>query len=110
MRQPRGRTGPPAARRRPPVPPKVAEPAHEAESALGEPRIAALARIGDHPAAGDLAGRRLYAPLIGAPFVLASLAGMMRARVLILAISLLIAALVGFALLLFTRRPPPSAR
>jgi len=78
-------------------------------SALAEPRIAAQVRIGEDPAAGDLAGRRRHPLLIGAPFVLASLAGMMGSRMLALAISLVIAAIVGFALLLFRRRPPPSA-
>ncbi|MDE3262673.1 MAG: hypothetical protein OYL41_11905 [Acidobacteriota bacterium] len=31
-------------------------------SGLRAPWIAALVRIGDHPAAGDLAGRRLHPP------------------------------------------------
>ena len=97
--------GPPEAL----LPPKVAEPVQEALSALGESRIAALLRIGDQLAAGELAGRRLYPSLVVAPVVLAFLAGMIRARVLILAISLVVAAIVGFALLLFRRRPPPSA-
>ncbi|MYK79528.1 MAG: hypothetical protein F4023_07745 [Acidobacteria bacterium] len=74
-------------------------------SALGERRIAAQVRIGDHPAAPDLAARR-HPPLIGAPFFLA---GMIGARVLALAISLVIAGLVGLALLLVRRRPLPSA-
>ena len=77
-------------------------------SALGERRIAAQVRIGEHPAAPDLAARR-HPPLIGAPFFLAFLAGMIGARVLALAISLVIAGLVGFALLLVRRRPLPSA-
>ncbi|MDE2882309.1 MAG: hypothetical protein OXP70_10670 [Acidobacteriota bacterium] len=89
--------------------PEVEEPVQEAVSALGESRIAALVRIGDHRAAGELARLRLYPALVGAPVVLAFLAGMIRARVLILAISLVVAAIVGFALLLFRRRPPPSA-
>ena len=42
--------------------PKVEEPVQEAVSAPGEPRIAAQVRIRDHPAAGDLAGRRLHRP------------------------------------------------
>ncbi|MCY3597082.1 MAG: hypothetical protein OXG71_06540 [Rhodospirillales bacterium] len=78
-------------------------------SGLGGPWIAAQVRIGDHPAAPDLADRRRHPLLIGAPFVVASLAGMIGARVLTLAISLVIAAIVGFALLLVRRRPPPSA-
>ncbi|MCY3745407.1 MAG: hypothetical protein OXH05_04180 [Acidobacteria bacterium] len=81
---------------------------HRVVSGVGEPRIAALVRIGDYPAAPDLACRRRHALLIGAPLVLASLAGMIRARMLALAISLVIAAIVGFALLLVRRRPPPS--
>ena len=89
--------------------PKVEEPVQEAVSGLGKPRIAAQVRIRDHPVVGDLADRRPHLPLIGAPFVVAFLAGMIRARVLALTIGLVIAALVGFALLLFRRRPPPSA-
>ncbi len=89
--------------------PEVEEPVREAVSALEEPRIDTLARIGDHPAAGELARLRLYPSLGDAPVVLAFLAGMIRARVLILAISLVVAAIVGFALLLVRRRSPPSA-
>ncbi|MDE0083372.1 MAG: hypothetical protein OXT72_12080, partial [Gammaproteobacteria bacterium] len=59
-------------------------------SALEEPRIDTLARIGDHPAAGELARLRLYPALVGAPVVLAFLAGMIGARMLALAISLVI--------------------
>ena len=81
---------------------------HKVVSGVGEPRIAALVRIGDHPAAPDLACRRRHPLLIGAPFLLASVAGMMGSRMLALAISLVIAAIVGFALLLVRRRPPPS--
>ena len=88
--------------------PKVEEPVREAVSGPGEPRIAAQVRIGDHPAVEELAGHRLAPPFIGVPF-LAFPAGMIRSRVLILAISLVVAAIVGFALLLFRRRPPPSA-
>lgn len=89
---------------------EIREPAHEAVSALGELPIAALARIGDHPAAGDLAGGRLQASLIGAPFVPASLASMIGAPVLTLATSLVIAGLVVLALLLVRRSRPPSFR
>ena len=42
----RGRTGPPTARRRPSGSPEVGEPVHQAESAHGEARIAALVRVG----------------------------------------------------------------
>ena len=45
--------------------PKVGEQANEALSGLGEPRIAALVRIGDPPAAGNPAGRRLHPPTGG---------------------------------------------
>ena len=42
--------------------PNVGERANEAVSGLQEARIAALVRIEDHPAAEDLAGRRLHPP------------------------------------------------
>ncbi len=45
--------------------PNGGERANEAVSGLGEPRIAALVRIEDHPAAEDLAGRRLHPPAGG---------------------------------------------
>ncbi len=45
--------------------PNVGERANEAVSGLGEPRIAALVRIEDLPAAEELAGRRLHPPAGG---------------------------------------------
>jgi len=81
---------------------------HEVVRGFAERWLDGLVRIGNHPAAGDLADRRLHAPLIGEPFVLAFLADMMRSRVLALAIGLVIAAIVAFALLPCQRRPPPS--
>ena len=45
--------------------PNVGERANDAVSGLGEPRIAALDRIEDHPAAGDVTGSRLPPPTGG---------------------------------------------
>ena len=42
--------------------PNVGERAKDAVSGLGEPRIAALLRIEEHPAVEDRAGRRLHPP------------------------------------------------
>ena len=86
--------------------PEVEEPVQEAVSGLGSPLRSASGTTRWSKTRPTAASTRPRADSLPPS---ACRAGMIGACVLALAISLVIAAIVGFALLLVRRRPPPSA-